>query len=86
MFGEREMIEIVHAVRKTTSAFNAIKKGFEVGRDIESMSKDLVDGWVQYQISRRQTNTIKNHLCLKNYLTGSVEEEKDANIHGKKRK
>ena len=24
-----------------TTAFNAIKKGFQVGRDVESMSKDL---------------------------------------------
>ena len=32
------MIEIVAAVSAASSAFNAIKKGFEVGRDIESIA------------------------------------------------
>ena len=35
------MIEVVAAVSAATSAFGAIKKGFEVGRDIESMAGDL---------------------------------------------
>ena len=35
------MIEVAAALSVATSAFNAIKKGFEVGRDIESMSGDL---------------------------------------------
>ena len=35
------MIEIVAAVSAASSAFNAIKKGFEVGRDIESMAGDM---------------------------------------------
>ena len=35
------MIEIAAAISAATSAFTAIKKGFEVGRDVESMSKDL---------------------------------------------
>ena len=35
------MIEVAAALSAATTAFNAIKKGFEVGRDIESMSNDL---------------------------------------------
>ena len=35
------MIEVVAAVSAASSAFNAIKKGFEVGRDIESMAGDM---------------------------------------------
>jgi hypothetical protein len=35
------MIDPVTALAAATTAFNAIKKGFEVGRDIESMSGDL---------------------------------------------
>ena len=35
------MIEVVAAVSAASSAFNAIKKGFEVGRDIESMASDM---------------------------------------------
>ena len=35
------MIEVAAALSAATTAFNAIKKGFEVGRDIESMAGDL---------------------------------------------
>ena len=35
------MIEVMAAVSAATSAFGAIRKGFEVGRDIESMAGDL---------------------------------------------
>ena len=35
------MIDPVTALAGATAAFNAIKKGFEGGRDIESMSGDL---------------------------------------------
>ena len=35
------LIEIATALATATSAFNLIKKGFEVGRDVESMSKDV---------------------------------------------
>ena len=31
----------ITAIAAATTAFNAIKKGFSVGRDVESMSKDL---------------------------------------------
>ena len=61
------MIEVV-TVSAASSAFNDIKKGFEVGRDIESMAGDMGPGWVQYRISRKQKSTIRNHLCLRNYL------------------
>ena len=35
------MIEVAAALSAATTAFNAIKKGFEVGRDIEGMAGDL---------------------------------------------
>ena len=31
----------ISAIAIATTAFNTIKKGFQVGRDVESMSKDL---------------------------------------------
>ena len=31
----------VSAIAAATTAYNAIKKGFQVGKEIESMSKDL---------------------------------------------
>ena len=39
------MIEVVAAVSAASSAFSAIKKGFEVGRDIESMAGDMGRWW-----------------------------------------
>ena len=35
------MIDPISAVAAATAAFNVIKKGFEVGRDIESMYGDM---------------------------------------------
>ena len=35
------MIEIVAAVSAASTAFNSIKKGFAMGREIESMAGDL---------------------------------------------
>ena len=35
------MVDPITAVATATAAFNVIKKGFQVGRDIESMGGDL---------------------------------------------
>jgi len=35
------MVDPISALATATSAFNLIKKGFSVGRDVESMGKDL---------------------------------------------
>ena len=35
------MVDPVTAIAAATTAFNAIKKGFQFGRDVESMSGDL---------------------------------------------
>lgn len=52
-----------------TTAFNAIKKGFQVGRDVESMSKDL-GRWMG------AIQDVKDgHSKKKNKTFGSVEEE-----------
>ena len=52
-----------------TTAFNAIKKGFQVGRDVESMSKDL-GRWMG------AIQDVKDgHSKKKNRVFGSVEEE-----------
>ena len=52
-----------------TTAFNAIKKGLQVGRDVESMSKDL-GRWMG------AIQDVKDgHSKKKNRVFGSVEEE-----------
>ena len=52
-----------------TTAFNAIKKGFQVGRHVESMSKDLGRWMGAIQ------DVKEGHNKKKNRVFGSVEEE-----------
>ena len=52
-----------------TTTFNAIKKGFQVGRDVESMSKDLGRWMGAIQ------DVKEGHNKKKNRVFGSVEEE-----------
>ena len=59
----------ISAIAIATTAFNTIKKGFQVGRDVESMSKDL-GRWMG------AIQTVKEgHNKKKNRMFGSVEEE-----------
>ena len=59
----------VTAIGVATTAFNAIKKGFQVGRDVESMSKDLGRWMGAIQ------DVKEGHNKKKNRVFGSVEEE-----------
>ena len=76
MFGEREMIEVVAAVSAASTAFNAIKKGFAVGRDIESMAGDQ-SRWMGAvsDIKKADEYNKKPPLFKKLFASGSVEEE-----------
>lgn len=60
----------ITAITAATAAFKTIKKGFELGRDVESMYKD-VGRWMS------ATEVIKNHhqSAKKGRSVGSVEEE-----------
>ena len=70
------MIEIVAAVSAASSAFNAIKKGFEVGRDIESMAGDM-SRWMGAvsDIKKADEYNKKPPLFKKIFNANSVEEE-----------
>ena len=59
----------ITAIGVATGAFNAIKKGFSVGRDIESMSKDLGRWMGAIQ------DVKEGHNKKKKRSFGSVEEE-----------
>ena len=59
----------ITAIGVATTAFNAIKKGFQVGRDVESMSKDLGRWMGAIQ------DVKEGHSKKKNRVFGSVEEE-----------
>ena len=80
------MIDPVTALAAATTAFNAIKKGFEVGRDIESMSGDL-SRWMgaAADIDKSNEYAKKPPLFKKLFASGSVEEEAMASFMAKKK-
>ena len=80
------MIDPVTALAAATTAFNAIKKGFEVGRDIESMSGDL-SRWMGSvsDIDKSNEYAKKQPLFKKLFAAGSVEEEAMASFMAKKK-
>ena len=70
------MIEIVAAVSAASTAFNSIKKGFAMGREIESMAGDL-SRWMGAvsDIKKADEYNKKPPLFKKLFASGSVEEE-----------
>ena len=70
------MIDPVTAIAGATAAFNAIKSGFSVGRDIESMAGDL-GRWMSHvsDIKKAEELNKKPPLFKKLFQAGSVEEE-----------
>jgi len=80
------MIDPVTALTAATAAFNVIKKGFEVGRDIESMSGDL-GRWMSAvsDIKKSDEFAKKPPLFKKLVASKSVEEEALAAFMAKKK-
>ena len=69
ILNNEEYMDPIPALAAATTAFNAIKKGFSVGRDVESMSKDL-GRWMG------AIQDVKDgHKKSKGRSFGSVEEE-----------
>ena len=70
------MIDPVTALAGATAAFNTIKAGFSVGRDIESMAGDL-GRWMNCvsDIKKAEEYNRKPPLFKKLFASGSVEEE-----------
>ena len=80
------MIDPVTALATATSAFNLIKKGFEVGRDVESMGTDL-GKWMgaMSDLKKAEEYSKKPPLFKKLFAAGSVEEEAMAAFMAKKK-
>ena len=80
------MIDPISALATATSAFNLIKKGFSVGRDVESMGKDL-GRWMgaMSDLKKAHEYTQKPPLFKKIFNAGSVEEEAMAAFMAKKK-
>ena len=83
---ELYMIEVAAALSVASTAFNAIKKGFEVGRDIESMAGDL-GRWMgaASDIDKAGEYAKNPPLFKKLFASGSVEEEAMATFMAKKK-
>ena len=80
------MVDPVTALATATSAFSIIKKGFEVGRDIESMGGDL-GRWMgaMSDLKKADEYAKKPPLFKKLLAAGSVEEEAMAAFMAKKK-
>ena len=80
------MIDPITAVATATAAFNTIKKGFEIGRDIESMGGDL-GRWMGAvsDIKKAEEYNKKPPLFKKLFAAGSVEEEALQTLMAKKK-
>ena len=80
------MIDPISAIAMATTAFNTIKKGFEVGRDIESMYGD-VGRWMGAVSDIDQAAKMnKKPPLFKKIFAGSSIEEEAMNIFVAKKK
>ena len=70
------MVDPVTAVATATAAFNVIKQGFQMGRDVEGMAGDL-GRWMGAvsDIKKAEEYSKKPPLFKKLFQAGSVEEE-----------
>ena len=76
----------VTALATATSAFKVIKKGFEVGRDLESMYKD-VGRWMGAVSDINHAESLaKNPPLFKKIFAGSSVEEEALNAFAAKKK
>ena len=79
------MIDPISAVAIATTAFNTIKKGFEVGRDIESMYGDM-GRWMGAVSDIDQAEKLnKKPPLFKKIFAGSTIEEEAMNIFAAKK-
>ena len=80
------MIDPVTALGVATTAFNAIKTGFQAGRDVEGMAGDL-SRWMGAvsDIKKAEELNQKPPLFKKLFAAGSVEEEALQTLMAKKK-
>ena len=80
------MVDPVTAVATASAAFSVIKKGFQMGRDVETMAGDL-GRWMGAvsDIKKAEEYSKKPPLFKKLFAAGSVEEEAMAAFMAKKK-
>jgi len=80
------MIDPISALGIATAAFNTIKKGFEVGRDIDSMYGDMGKWMGAVSDINQAEKQAKNPPIFKKIFVGSSVEEEALNAFAAKKK
>ena len=80
------MIDPVSALGIATAAFNTIKKGFEVGRDLESMYGDMGKWMGAVSDINQAEKQAKNPPIFKKIFVGASVEEEALNAFAAKKK
>ena len=79
------MVDPVTAIAAATSAFSLIKKGFDAGRDIESMYSDMGRWMGAVSDIRHADQMNKNPSVFKKLFNGSSIEEEAMDIFARRR-
>ena len=80
------MIDPISALGIATAAFNTIKKGFEVGRDLDSMYGDMGKWMGAVSDINQAEKQAKNPPIFKKIFVGASVEEEALNAFAAKKK
>ena len=80
------MVDPITAITAATAAFNIIKKGFDMGRDIESMYSDMGRWMGAVADIRHADQMVKNPSVFKKLFNGSSIEQEAMDVFAAKKK
>ena len=80
------MVDPITAITAATAAFNIIKKGFDMGRDIESMYSDMGKWMGAVADIRHADQMVKNPSVFKKLFNGSSIEQEAMDVFAAKKK
>ena len=80
------MVDPVTAITAATAAFSLIKKGFDMGRDIESMYSDMGKWMGAVADIRHADQMVKNPSGFKKLFNGSSIEQEAMDVFAAKKK
>ena len=80
------MVDPVTAITAATAAFSLIKKGFDMGRDIESMYSDMGKWMGAVADIRHADQMVKNPSVFKKLFNGSSIEQEAMDVFAAKKK
>ena len=80
------MVDPITAITAATAAFNIIKKGFDMGRDIESMYSDMGKWMGAVADIRHADQMVKNPSVFKKLFDGSSIEQEAMDVFAAKKK